>query len=90
MLSSQTCVSPAFCHVPSLHEVDLPACWASAIVNNDFSGLSPEEAADIENWFASNPHIGGNMGCEEPTFIGRFQGLQTEMMTFTFSLKPSL
>ncbi len=36
------------------------ACWASALVNGDFSGLSEEERAALEHWLAIE--LNGNRG----------------------------
>lgn len=32
--------------------ITAPACWASALVNNDRSGLTQEECATLDAWLA--------------------------------------
>jgi len=88
MLCFQTAqISNAY--VPSITEVDLPECWASAIINGDYSGLTVDEVCAIEAWFEANPQIGGSLCCSDSAFIGRFEGLQCSLLTYSFSLKPS-
>ena len=44
----------------------LPAYWASAIINNDWSGLSAEDAAELQGFYDDNPHLGGALDVGEP------------------------
>jgi len=64
---------------------DAPALWASAFVNGDLSGLDyygPECVAEFEAWVTANP--GRNVvDCSDEPHIGRWNGLQTELLTYT-------
>lgn len=62
---------------------EAPSHWASAFVNGDTSGL---EQADYEVYEAfcianDDPHV---VDCSD-AFIGRFDGLLTELCTYTFA-----
>lgn len=47
----------------------LPAFWASALVNGDFSGLEPGDEKILDAWFDARPELGGCLSCsEEPEF----------------------
>jgi hypothetical protein len=61
---------------------DAPAHWASAFVNGDTSGL---ESADYEAFkaFCTANDEPAVVDCGEP-FIGRFDGLVTELCTYTY------
>lgn len=64
---------------------DAPAHWASALVNGDLTGLDyygPECVAEFEAWVRANP--GRNVvDCSNEPHIGRWNGLQTELLTYT-------
>lgn len=50
-------------------KIILPASWASALCNGDWSGLEadPDDAAACRAWIAANPHVQiADMG--EPSF----------------------
>jgi hypothetical protein len=68
---------------PSFFEA--PALWASAFVNGDLSGLDfygPDCVAEFEAWVKANP--GRNVvDCSDEPHIGRWNGLQTELLTYT-------
>lgn len=61
---------------------EAPSHWASAFVNGDTSGLEPDDLEAFEAFCAANddPHV---VDCSEP-FIGRFDGLLTELCTYSF------
>ena len=63
--------------------VTLPAAWASALVNNDWSGLEfyyPDEAAKAKAWqMESGLSV---LSCGEESFIARFDGLLTECLEY--------
>ncbi len=65
---------------------DAPALWACALIYGDLSGLDyygPEAIAEFEAWCADNPEDASNVvGCDAE-WIGTFNGLQTEMLTYS-------
>lgn len=61
---------------------DAPAHWASAFINGDLSGLSDEDAAEFEAYCIKNAPL-WVVDCSEEPFIGRWNGLQTELLTYT-------
>lgn len=64
---------------------EAPALWASAFINGDLSGLDyygPDCVAEFEAWVAANP--GRNVAdCSNEPHIGRWNGLQTELLTYS-------
>jgi hypothetical protein len=65
-------------------DVKLPAAWASALINDDYSGLSDSEAADVNAWVRDNPHYGGCFTCSDYAELSRFDGLLTDCLIYTF------
>ena len=69
---------------------EAPALWASAFVNGDLTGLDyygPDCVAEFEAWVSANP--GRNVvDCSDEPHIGRWNGLQTELLTYT-TLEPA-
>ncbi len=68
-------------------EFDAPAHWASAFINGDTSGLEEEELAELEAWQAAHPELGWVVDVSEETHFGRWNGLQTELATYTVHLQ---
>lgn len=69
--------------------IDAPAHWGSALVNRDFSSLNVSEAACVKEW-VKKQGLGWPVSMSE-TFMGRHEGLLTEMATYAFlarSKKP--
>ncbi|BAP89087.1 uncharacterized protein E1O_19560 [Burkholderiales bacterium GJ-E10] len=64
-------------------EIDAPAAWGSALVNRDESGLGQSEAACVKDW-VDKQGIGWPVSMSDQTFMGRHEGLLTEMATYTF------
>ncbi len=67
-------------------EFDAPAFWACAFINGDLSGLhyeGPEAVAEFEAWCEANPELCNVVDCTEEAHIGRFNGLQAELLTYT-------
>ena len=65
----------------NMNSVTLPSAWASALINGDFSGLSPEEIDDLNTCAPKvNYHT-----IEEESFICRFNGIVTECCTYIHS-----
>ena len=46
----------------------LPAYWAPALINGDYSGLTDEEAAEIDQWLTDQPE-GWAVDVSEETFF---------------------
>lgn len=62
---------------------DAPAYWASYLINGDDSGLADElERGKIDRWLGSQ-NLPIPVDCGNESFIGRFNGLQTEMLEYT-------
>jgi hypothetical protein len=62
---------------------EAPAYWASYLINGDDSGLDDElERNKIDNWLAKN-NLPMPASCSDNSFIGRFNGLQTELLEYT-------
>ena len=69
-----------------LLEFEAPAHWASALINGDTSGLDycgPSCVAEFESWCNANPTLLNVVDCSLETHIGTFNGLQTELLTYT-------
>lgn len=65
-------------------QVTAPAAWASAIVNHDYSGLSKEETATLNNWLLDNGlSFVDCLDCSEE-YTGRFNGLLCTVTDYTF------
>ena len=67
-------------------DVQLPAHWASALVNDDRSGLSDAEEDDLDAYLHCLPYLGVCLGCTGDLELTRFQGLLTECLTYTFTV----
>lgn len=67
--------------------VDLPAHWASALINGDHTGLSDQEADELLAWLADNPHLGECLSCTETPEPKKFNGLLTEVLTYAFPIR---
>lgn len=53
--------------------VILPAFWASALINNDFSGLDAEDAATVRTWQTDTASAyGAALGCSDDEFYTAF------------------
>ena len=65
---------------------DAPSHWASAFVNGDTSGLDESDYEAFEAFCIANddPHV---VDCSD-AFIGRFDGLLTELCTYSFYVYP--
>lgn len=67
------------------HE-DLPSSWASALINNDRSGLSlyPEGLAEFEAWAVENPTLLNPVGCACVEHVGYWQGKIRSMLRYDY------
>lgn len=65
---------------------DLPAHWASALINNDTSGLAQchGDLTEFLEWADQNPHLLNPVSCSSEAFIGRWNGLTRELLTYTY------
>lgn len=61
----------------------LPAYWASALINNDESGMNDQEIIDMNNWLELNKPGACAEVSEEP-FFGRFAGIGCDLLEYTF------
>ena len=61
--------------------ITAPAHWASALINNDRSGLDHRERLDISQWLRDNdnPRIAS---CSEESYIGQFEGKLCEILNY--------
>ncbi len=59
-----------------------PAHWASYFINGDYSGLEPSERQAADR-FLCNQGLPAPVSCADETYIGRFSGLQTELLEYT-------
>ncbi len=65
--------------------IDAPAHWASAIVNRDYSGLDQSETKALNTFLLNNGlSFVDCLMCSNEPFIGQFQGLTTQLLTYTF------
>jgi hypothetical protein len=64
-------------------EFDAPAHWASAFINGDCTGLDDTDQTEFDAWCEANPELCNVVDCSEESFIGRFNGLQTDLLTYT-------
>lgn len=62
----------------------LPACWASALINNDYSGLDEAEIYELEY---ETRALGSCLDCSEEVEITRYKGLITECLQYTFVVR---
>lgn len=64
-------------------KVFLPAAWASALINDDWSGIEyydPDEAAKAREWLATSGL--SVLSCGEETFAEVYDGLITECLDY--------
>ena len=61
----------------------LPSYWASALINNDFSGLSQSDNDDCLLWLVTN-NTGNCLACDNQNTAGRYEGLICDVMDYTF------
>ncbi|GAB2750454.1 hypothetical protein GCM10027019_31400 [Melaminivora jejuensis] len=66
-------------------EIVLPSSWASALINNDWSGYDQDEVAQIKTW-VKKAGLPEPVSCGED-FIGDFQGEKTVLCTYFFLKK---
>jgi hypothetical protein len=66
----------------------LPAHWASALINDDYTGYSDAEHSEISNWlFANKEHLGSCIDVSEDNWFAPSNDAHTlacDVATFTF------
>lgn len=66
--------------------INLPAYWASALINDDFSGCDDQEEQEIREWL-KNSEYGCPMYCGEESWFGQFNGIGCDLLEYTFLIK---
>ena len=78
-----TRIFPAF-----FESYDAPAHWASALVNNDSSGLTDQDKQELRNFLErENLSAASCVSCSDHSFIGKFDGLLTELLEYIFDTR---
>ena len=72
----------------------LPAFWASALINGDFSGLEDDDERLLNEWFEYHPELGGCLDCTDETEFrwhhdATPEVLSCECLVFTFPVTES-
>ena len=70
----------------------LPAHWASALINGDYTGLDDSEEEELNDWLEANPEYGNPTSCSDyPEFKNKHDAsdfaLPADCLEFTY-LKP--
>jgi len=61
-----------------------PALWASAMVNMDYSGLTKEDTAELNNWLLDNGlSFVDCLNCSDE-YISRFDGQLCNVCDYTY------
>jgi len=64
----------------------MPAHWASALMNLDYSGLDKEERSKLNNFLSLNDlSFVDCRGISNP-YIGKFNGLLCEVADYTYKI----
>ena len=64
----------------------MPAIWASAIINLDYSGLSETDRKELNNYLIDNGlSFRDALDCSDQ-YTGRFNGLLTEVCDYTYKV----
>ena len=67
----------------------MPAHWAGALINNDWSGLDGRKSQDLKEYLRDNPECFNPVSCSENPTIERFTfspgvTLLTECLEYSF------
>lgn len=65
----------------------LPANWASALVNGDYSGLNNKDKEAVKNWLDETAKKYKSLSCvsaSEETYFGQFNNMGCELMQYAF------
>jgi hypothetical protein len=66
----------------SVETYDLPAYWASYLINGDESGIEGKDQYEADKFLAER-NLPSPVSCE-PAGIGRFNGLMCDLETYSF------
>jgi len=64
---------------------DLPAYWASYLINGDASGISDSDKQNCDAWL-EHKKLPAPCDCSEESHFGRFEGLGCDLLEYTFLL----
>jgi len=66
--------------------VTMPAYWASALINMDYSGLSTEERAELNNYLVNHDPCLSFVDClgMGASYIGQFNGQVCEVADYIY------
>ena len=76
-----------------LISVTAPSHWASAIVNGDYSGLSPDDVRDLNTWLANSAlSFCDCVSCDDAGFMWRHDATDVtrtgaDCQTYTFQVE---
>ena len=70
-------------NAPRVVEHELPAYWASYLINGDASGISGVEQYEADKFLAEH-NLPEPVSCSDETHIGRFDGLMCDMLVYSF------
>lgn len=72
--------------------IELPAYWASALINNDYSGIDDDTLLEVMAWERDNPNACITSCITPParerdaysdeSYVGRYNGLMCDMLTY--------
>ena len=65
----------------------LPAYWASALINNDNSGLTEAEITQIAEFIINNKqddYYFYCIECSDESYFGRYNGIGCDLLEYTF------
>lgn len=69
--------------------IDLPAYWASALINNDWTGIDDTDTGpELSAWLKANPSLCVE-GCSDVSYIGRYRGGLCDMLTYSYTERVS-
>jgi hypothetical protein len=68
----------------NIKTIDLPAYWASALINNDYTGLDNDTLAECIAWQRDNPKVRILM-CNNESYIGRYDGVMCDILTYSYT-----
>jgi hypothetical protein len=63
----------------------LPAAWASALINGDFSGVDFDGyGLEIRAFITARPECAAPVGCSEESYPAIFNGLLTDCLDYFY------
>jgi hypothetical protein len=67
------------------YTINLPAHWAAALVNNDWSTLDAGQTDELKHYLSMNPDHAAALSCSAESFEGIFQGHWHKLLAYTFA-----